>query len=74
MQLGMGKPETEAYVFSNHDGTPISPNYFSHHVELGGSACGPADVTFHSLRHSHASALIRAGLDVMRVSKQLGHC
>jgi integrase len=30
-------------------------------------------VTFHSLRHSHASALIRAGLDVMRVSKQLGH-
>ena len=24
MQLGMGKPETEAYVFSNHDGTPIS--------------------------------------------------
>ena len=29
--------------------------------------------TFHSLRHSHASALIHAGLDVMRVSKQLGH-
>ena len=29
MQLGMGKPEAEAYVFSNHDGTPISPNYFS---------------------------------------------
>ena len=30
-------------------------------------------VTFHSLRHSHASALIRAGLDVVRVSRQLGH-
>jgi integrase len=28
---------------------------------------------FHSLRHSHASALIRAGLDVVRVSRQLGH-
>ena len=34
---------------------------------------GLPDVTFQSLRHSHASALIRAGLDVMRVSKQLGH-
>ena len=29
--------------------------------------------TFHSLRHCHASALIRAGLDVVRVSRQLGH-
>jgi integrase len=29
--------------------------------------------TFHSLRHSHASALIRAGLGVMSVSRQLGH-
>ena len=34
---------------------------------------GLPDVTFHSLRHSHASALIRAGLDVVRVSRQLGH-
>ena len=30
-------------------------------------------VTFHSLRHTHASALIAAGLDVMAVSKRLGH-
>jgi len=30
-------------------------------------------VTFHSLRHSHASALIRAGLDVVRVNRLLGH-
>src|SRR5262249_21143747 len=34
---------------------------------------GLPDVTFHSLRHSHASALICAGLDVVRVSRQLGH-
>ena len=30
-------------------------------------------VTFHALRHSHASALIAAGLDVVTVSKRLGH-
>ena len=73
MQLGMGKAETEAYVFSNHDGAPISPNYFSIMWSRAVARAGLPDVTFHSLRHSHASALIRAGLDVMRVSKQLGH-
>ena len=30
-------------------------------------------VTFHSLRHSHASALIAAGIDVVSVSRRLGH-
>jgi integrase len=30
-------------------------------------------VTFHALRHTHASRLIDAGLDVVTVSKRLGH-
>jgi integrase len=30
-------------------------------------------VSFHSLRHSHASALIAAGIDVVGVSRRLGH-
>jgi len=30
-------------------------------------------VNFHSLRHAHASALIRAGVDVLTVSRRLGH-
>jgi hypothetical protein len=30
-------------------------------------------VTFHSLRHTHASALIAAGLDVVSISRRLGH-
>jgi integrase len=28
---------------------------------------------FHALRHSHASALIAAGLDIVTVSRRLGH-
>lgn len=28
---------------------------------------------FHALRHTHASALISAGLDVVTVSRRLGH-
>jgi integrase len=31
------------------------------------------DVTFHALRHTHASALIDSGLDVVKISRRLGH-
>jgi integrase len=30
-------------------------------------------VSFHALRHTHASALIAAGLDVVLISRRLGH-
>jgi integrase len=69
----MGKPDADAYVFSKHDGSPLSPNYFSTMWRRAVARTGLPKVTFHSLRHSHASALIRAGLDVVRVSRQLGH-
>jgi integrase len=32
-----------------------------------------ADVTFHALRHTHASQLIDAGVDIVTISKRLGH-
>ena len=31
------------------------------------------EVTFHSLRHTHASQLIDAGVDIVTISKRLGH-
>jgi integrase len=30
-------------------------------------------VSFHALRHTHVSALIAAGLDVVAVSRRIGH-
>ena len=30
-------------------------------------------VGFHSLRHSHGRALIRAGVDILTISRRLGH-
>jgi integrase len=30
-------------------------------------------VSLHSLRHTHASALIAAGVDIVTISKRLGH-
>ena len=31
------------------------------------------DVTFHTLRHTHASQLIDAGVDIVTISKRMGH-
>jgi integrase len=36
-------------------------------------ANGLPKVSFHSLRHIHASILIDAGIDVLRISRRLGH-
>ena len=41
-------------------------------IERDGVIVQPAP-TFHSLRHSHASALIAAGWDIAEVSARLGH-
>jgi integrase len=71
MALGMGKPDADALVFCNLDGTPISPNNFSATWGMAIRRVGHS-VSF-ACRHSHASALIAAGIDVVSVSRRLGH-
>ena len=73
MALGLGKPKPDDLVFCNYDGTPISPNSFSVTWGTMISRAALPDVTFHACRHSHASALIPAGIDVVSVSRRLGH-
>jgi integrase len=34
---------------------------------------GLAEITFHALRHTHASHLIDAGIDVVKISRRFGH-
>ena len=34
---------------------------------------GSRQITFHALRHTHASHLIDAGIDVVKISRRLGH-
>jgi integrase len=64
----------EALIFSNADGSPIRPNNIS--VQWSRAIRkipGVPPVTFHALRHTHASALIKGGIDVVTVSRRLGH-
>lgn len=71
--LGLGKPNKNALVFCTEDGSPLSPGYVSGAWRTAVLSRKLPKVTFHALRHSHASALIASGLDVVTVSRRLGH-
>src|ERR1044072_7713874 len=73
LALGMGRTAHQALLLSTLDGSPMSPNNLSRDWRR---ACTPLvlpRVTLHALRHTHASALIAAGVDVVQISRRLGH-
>lgn len=71
--LGLGRPGAADYVFTLADGSPYAPDKLSRDWGNAVRDRKLPRVMFHGLRHSHASALIAAGLDVVTVSKRLGH-
>jgi integrase len=73
LALGFGKITADTLLFSRIDGRPCSPNTFSKEWAKRAADVGLAEITFHALRHTHASHLIDAGVDVVRISKRLGH-
>ena len=73
LRLGIGALLGDAPVFGNIEGNTITPFYITTSWRRAVRSRGLPKITFHSLRHSHASALIAAGVDVVTVSKRLGH-
>jgi integrase len=73
MAMGAGKLPADGLVFSTPNGSPRSPDNLSRDWAECAAAIGLPGVTFHALRHTHASQLIDAGIDVVRISKRLGH-
>jgi integrase len=72
--LGLGKLSDDALVFpDNLEGAPRSPNAITKAWAAAAEALGVPDVTLHGLRHTHASQLIDAGVDIVTISKRLGH-
>jgi integrase len=71
--LGLGRPPSNALVFPA-PGTeqPWNPDTFS---ELWRDVAArlKLNVSFHALRHSHASQLIAAGVPITEISHRLGH-
>jgi integrase len=75
LALGQGKLSGAALVFpaSLDDQVPMSPGGFSAEWRDAADRIGLVGVPLHSLRHTHASQLIDAGVDIVTISKRLGH-
>lgn len=73
MALGIGGGPNDAPVFGDIEGEWPNPYSISDRWRDAVKNRKLPKVTFHALRHSHASALIAAGLDVVAVSRRLGH-
>jgi integrase len=73
MMLGMGLAAAADLVFQLADGSPYPPDKLSRDWGNVVRDRKLPRVMFHALRHSHASALIAAGIDIVMVSQRLGH-
>jgi integrase len=68
LKLGAGKLQDDALLFAGFDGALPSQKRYS----KAWSNFSP-NMGFHNLRHTHASQLIDAGVDIVTISKRLGH-
>ncbi len=73
MQLGLGRLPDDALLFSQLDGSPLHPSNVSSDWGEFAERIGMPEITFHGLRHTHASQLIASGVDIVTISKRLGH-
>ena len=78
-ELATGLPHADAYVFTTATGRPLNRNNVAKRgLDKAANTAGLNDdgapkLGFHDLRHTFASHLIRAGVDPVRASRQLGH-
>jgi integrase len=73
LSLGLGKAPPDSLVFATWEGKVRHPDGLSKEWRLAMAALKRPAITLHSLRHTHASQLIASGLDVLTISRRLGH-
>jgi integrase len=73
LALGLGRAAPEALVFPTYEGKPRQPDGLSKEFSEAMEGIGLPHVTLHTLRHTHASQLITSGMDILTVSRRLGH-
>lgn len=61
------------YVFTTENGQPVDPRNLYRVVQTAAAHAGLKDVGVHSLRHSAATAMLEAGVNIKAVSDLLGH-
>ena len=61
------------YVFTFQDGRPPHPDSIRQRFDRLAAAAGLERITFHDLRHSYATAALKAGVSPKIVSERIGH-
>jgi integrase len=67
------EPEADDLVFVKADGTSIHPDIFSQLFDRTVAKIDVPSISLHDLRHTHATLLLKAGVNVQVVSERLGH-
>ena len=73
LRLGLGKAPDDALVFPKWDGSPRVPTTTSTDWTRTLVQLKLPSINLHALRHTHASQLIASGMDVLTISRRLGH-
>jgi integrase len=71
--LGQGSIKPETFVFSTIEEGMLSPDNLSRDWRRVCNSKKLPQVSFHALRHTHASLLIGKGVDILMISHRLGH-
>jgi integrase len=73
LRAGAGRLEPEHLLFPDRNGQPLCTRTVSCDFGRLMTKIGRPEITFHGLRHSHASQLIAGGVAITTISKRLGH-
>jgi integrase len=73
LEAWRGPTADDGLLFGDLDSNPPPPTPLARRGAILLSVSVLPDMTFHSLRHAHASQLIDAGVDIVTISRRLGH-
>lgn len=61
------------YLIQDGFGQPMNPSVLTNHIHDIEDKAGLPHISVHGLRHTFASMLNNAGIDIARISRELGH-
>lgn len=73
LQIGIGKSPNDSLVFQRFDGETRKPHWLTQKFGLVVEGLKFEGITLHCLRHTHVSHLIAEGMDILSISRRIGH-
>jgi integrase len=73
LALGLGRAPADSLVLATLEGGVESPGAITKAWGRAIDAIGMPDAGLHVLRHTHVSMLIASGMDILTISRRIGH-